>query len=137
MIILPRAVDDDLARRTGMGLTTYTVLMNLSEAPERRLRMSDLAARSNISPSRMTRVVDALERGGLVVRSSTPENHRVSLATLTDAGLARLRQAWPAHLAGARELVVDQLSPEELPGFTAVVRRLIASVEGEGPPPPG
>ena len=130
MVVLPRAIDDDLSSRTGMGLTVYVVLMTLSESPQRQLAMSELAQRSAISPSRMTRVVDGLERDGLVTRASTPENHRISLAQLTDTGLERLREAWPAHLAGARALVMDHVAAGELSALTDMLRRLIAAVEG-------
>ena len=134
MVVLPRAIDDDLSRRARMRLTVYVVLMTLSESPERQLPMSDLADRCALSPSRMTRVVDGLEREGLVTRGPTPENHRITLARLTDAGMERLREAWPAHLAGARELVMDHLGADELARFTGVVRRLIAAVEHSAGP---
>lgn len=136
MVVLPRAIDDDLGRRAGVGLTQYVVLMNLSEAADRQLSMSELAERSAISPSRMTRVIDALERDGMVVRGAAPDNHRISLARLTDTGLERLRAAWPEHLAGARELVMDHLAAAELAPFTDVVQRLIAAVERASGTPP-
>src|SRR5690349_9266700 len=107
LLALPRALEDDLQRGAGIGLTPYTVLMHLSEAPDRRLRMVDLARRAGMSPSRMTRVVQALEKEGWVSRCSDTSDGRANLARLTDAGLARLEEAWPVHLASARRLVVD------------------------------
>jgi len=129
MVTLPRAIDDDLVRKTGIGLTMYVVLMNLSETPDRQLSMSELAQRSAVSPSRMTRIIDILERDGLVTRSPSPDNHRVSLAQLTGAGRRRLQAAWPAHLSGARELVMNHLHKDELTDFTTVLQRLISAVE--------
>lgn len=137
MVVLPRAIDVDLSRTAGIALTTYVVLMNLSESPDHQLPMRELAERTALSPSRMTRVVDGLERDGYVVRASVPDNHRIILARLTDTGLARLQEAWPAHLAGARRLVMDHLDEAELGPFTEVVGRLLAAAErgADGPCP--
>lgn len=130
MVLLPREIDDDLARRTGMRLSVYVTLMNLSESPGRRLRMSELAERTSVSPSRMTRIVDALEDEGLVIRTQDPDNYRSQLAQLTSAGNKRLMAAWPAHLAGARALVMDHIAPSELRRLSKVLDRLVLAVEG-------
>jgi DNA-binding MarR family transcriptional regulator len=129
MVLLPRAIDEDLAARDGLTLTRYVVLMRLSESEGRSLRMSDLAEAASISPSRMTRIVQALHAEGLVDRCPVPGDGRASLATLTDSGLERLQSAWPAHLAGVRALVLDHLDPAELQRFTVVTERLLAAVE--------
>lgn len=134
MVVLPRAVDEDLARRTGLRMTSYVVLMALSETPERQLPMAALAERVAISASRMTRVVDGLERSGDVVRVSPAGNRRISMARLTDAGLGRLVRAWPEHLAGVRRLVVDQLAADELSCVTRIAQRLLGTLEQEAPP---
>lgn len=134
MVVLPRAIDDDLRRRAAIALTPYVALMNLSEQPGWRLRMAELAERVAISPSRMTRVVDALEADGLVTREEDPGDLRISYAELTDAGLERLREAWPAHLAGARRLVIDHIAPSELRELTRMLRRLIDAADGSAGP---
>jgi DNA-binding MarR family transcriptional regulator len=136
MIALPRAVDEDLLRRSGLGLTRYVVLMRLSEAPGETLRMSDLAEAVSISPSRMTRVAQSMARDGLVVRNPDPSDARAALLTLTGPGRERLREAWPAHLAGVRALVMDHLSADDLPRVRMFTDLLLRAVEG-GPVGPG
>ncbi len=130
MMLMPRAIDEDLCRRTGLGLTRYVVLMRLSEAPDRTLRMSDLAEAVSISPSRMTRIIQSMLSEGLVTRQMAPSDGRASLATLTEKGLHRLQDAWPAHLAGARRLVMDHLDPRDLADFNRMTERLLRGIEG-------
>jgi DNA-binding MarR family transcriptional regulator len=140
MVILPRAIDEDLSRRGGISLTRYVVLMRLSEAPGRALRMSDLAEAASISPSRMTRIIQPMIAEGLVTRGVVPGDARANLATLTDHGLQRLRDAWPAHLAGARSLVLDHIDPADLPDFHRMTDRLrmaLESATGDGYAPAG
>jgi DNA-binding MarR family transcriptional regulator len=123
LIAVPRAFDADLMREQGMSMNEYGVLMHLSEAPERRLRMSDLAAASDLSLSGMTRIVSRLEAQGLVRRERCVTDARGWLAVLTDAGLRRLRAAWPTHLASVRRHIVDHLGEVNLPALTAAMRR--------------
>jgi len=134
LVQLPRTIDEDLVRRNNLSLTQYLVLMSLSEAPKRSLRMSQLATAASMSPSRMTRVVQAMEHDGLVGRSSAPGDGRGSIATLTDAGLRRLKEAWPEHLASVRALILDHIAPNDLDGFYRVIHGLLKSVEGETVP---
>jgi DNA-binding MarR family transcriptional regulator len=129
LVLLPRAIDDDLSRRTGISLTRYVVLMRLSETPGRALKMSELAEAAAMSPSRMTRIVASMVSEGLVTREVVPGDARAGLATLTDAGLERLRTAWPEHLAGVRALVLDHIPPDDLAAFTRVTELLLAAVE--------
>ena len=129
MTVLPRAIDQDLMARSGLSLTHYLVLSQLSEAPDRQLRMGDLAERAALSPSRITRVVQALEKQGFVSRTVLPADQRASLATLTPAGLGRLRQVWPDHLQGVLELAMDHVRPGEIATMTAVVERINAVVD--------
>ena len=109
MLSLPRQLDADLLRSTGLGASEYKVLMNLSEAPERTLRMADLANAAGLSASRTTRVVDGLETRGLLTRRSSSKDLRSNLAKLTPKGLAKLKAAWPTHLASARSRVFDHI----------------------------
>ena len=126
---MPRAIDEDLTRRSGIGLTRYVVLMRLSEAPGRALRMSELAEAVAISPSRMTRIIQPMIAEGLVTRQPVPDDGRASLAVLTDKGLRRLREAWPAHLAGARALVMDNIDAADRPDLDRITRRLLRAIE--------
>jgi len=114
MYALPRAVDADMVRGQGLTLTEYTVLMHLSEAPERQMRMNELAAACEKSFSGTTRVTQRLENEGLVRRIKSKDDARGCNAVLTDAGLARLEAAWPTHLAAVRRHFLDHLAGIDL-----------------------
>ncbi|GIH25806.1 MarR family transcriptional regulator [Acrocarpospora phusangensis] len=106
---LPRMLDADLMREQQLPLIEYMTLMHLSEAPGRLLRMGELAIACELSLSGMTRIVTRLEGQGLVRRIRCDEDARGLNAVLTDAGFARLRQAWPSHLASVRRHFFDHL----------------------------
>ncbi len=129
LIAVPRALDADLVREQGMSMNEYAVLMHLSEAPERRLRMSDLAAANSLSVSGMTRIVSRLESQGLVARERCATDARGWLAVLTDAGLDRLRRAWPTHVASVRRHVMDHLGEVDLPSLTAALRQFATDTQ--------
>jgi DNA-binding MarR family transcriptional regulator len=124
LLALPRAVDADMLQGAGLPLSEYTPLMYLSEAPGRAMRMSELAAVCSLSLSGMTRVVIRLEKRGWVERIKCNEDGRGWNAVLTEAGLARLDQAWPTHLASVRRHLVDHFSGQDLPGLTASLRHV-------------
>lgn len=98
--------------------------MFLSEAPHRRMRMSELAAACNLSLSGMTRVVNRLEKQGLIQRAKCQEDLRGWNAVLTEDGFARLREAWPAHLASVRRHVLDNLAGHDLAALAAALQRV-------------
>ncbi|MGW3245751.1 MarR family winged helix-turn-helix transcriptional regulator [Streptomyces sp. NPDC001070] len=127
LLALPRAVDADMLQGAGLPLSEYTPLMYLSEAPARAMRMSELAAVCSLSLSGMTRVVIRLEKRGWVERIKCSEDGRGWNAVLTEAGLARLDQAWPTHLASVRRHLVDHFSGQDLSGLTASLRRVAAA----------
>ncbi len=108
------SLDGELEQRHGLPLTSYEVLLTLAASPDRRVRMSELAESVLLSRSGCTRLVDRLERDGLVERRECPVDARGSLAVLTDQGLARFRDAQGTHLAGVRERFTDRFSEEEL-----------------------
>lgn len=128
IVALPRSLDDDLLRSTGLTLTEYVVLMNLSEAENQELRMTDLALAAALSASRITRVVDALQSRGQVVKRRFEGDARGNVARLTPEGLKRLEAAYPIHLASARKRVMDLLDGRSLPTmvrqFEAVADKL-------------
>ncbi|MCX5315343.1 MarR family winged helix-turn-helix transcriptional regulator [Streptomyces sp. NBC_00154] len=124
MTALPRLVDADMVRDGGLPLSEYTPLMFLSEAPHRRMRMSELAAACNLSLSGMTRVVNRLEKQGLIQRAKCQEDLRGWNAVLTEDGFARLREAWPAHLASVRRHVLDNLVGHDLAALAAALQRV-------------
>ena len=132
VLVIPRVLDQELLRSQGLNLTEYSVLMNLSEQPDRSARMSELADAVSISVSGLTRVIDRLARQGLVGRVRAETDGRGQLATLTPAGLARLKTAYPTHLAGVRKHVMDHRADIDLPAFAEAMSRVAA---GEiGPP---
>ncbi|MFB7310528.1 MarR family winged helix-turn-helix transcriptional regulator [Streptomyces sp. NPDC056192] len=124
MTALPRLVDADMVRDGALPLSEYTPLMFLSEAPHHRMRMNELAAVCNLSLSGMTRVVNRLEKQGLIQRAKCQEDLRGWNAVLTDAGLARLREAWPSHLASIRRHVLDNLAGHDLAALAAALQRV-------------
>ncbi|MFF2549145.1 MarR family winged helix-turn-helix transcriptional regulator [Kitasatospora sp. NPDC058063] len=124
MLVLPRAVDADIVREAGLPLSEYTPLMHLSEAPDRLMRMNELAAACSLSLSGMTRVVGRLEKQGWVERAKCAGDGRGWNAILTDAGFARLEQAWPAFLASVRRHLVDQFAGQDLTQLTDALSRV-------------
>lgn len=122
--VVIRRLSAELEAEHGLSLPSYEVLAHLSEAPERRLRMSDLASCATLSPSGLTRLVDRMEREGLVRRERCGEDARVIYAVLTDAGQRKIEQAWPTHLRGVREHMVDRLSASELGTLGLTMTRL-------------
>src|SRR3954451_9532843 len=111
VLSLPRRLDNDLVRAAGITANEYTVLMCLSEARGRELRMADLANAAALSASRMTRLGGGLQRRGLVTKRGSAEDGRGNIANLTPAGLTKVKPAWPAHLASLRERVFDHVDP--------------------------
>ncbi len=117
-------LEDDLRAQTGLSMSDYHVLVVLSEAPERRLRMGELAGRLVFSPSRCTYQIAGMVKRGLVARRSCPDDGRGQEAILTEAGLAALRAAAPQHLATVRETFIDDLDDAEIAAITRVFERL-------------
>jgi DNA-binding MarR family transcriptional regulator len=111
---LAKALDAELEAAHGLPLSSYEVLVALHAAPGRRLRMAELAERMLLSRSGMTRLVDRLERDGLIARCSCPSDGRGMFATLTDAGAELVARARPVHLAGVRERFLRHFDEEEL-----------------------
>ena len=119
-----RILDAELTNECDLSLGTYEVLVHLREAPDRRLRMTELASRVLLSRSGLTRLVDRMEREGLLRRESCPTDLRGTNAVLTDAGWERLKAAAPTHLRGVREHFVDLLDEDELATLAAALRRI-------------
>ncbi|MBV9293000.1 MAG: MarR family transcriptional regulator [Frankiales bacterium] len=109
-----RQLEADLEAEHGLTLPGYEVLAHLSEAPDRRLRMSDLASFAVLTPSGLTRLVDKLSAAGLVERARCGADARVVYAVITTEGLRRLRAAYPTHLRGVRDYLIDRLGAKQL-----------------------
>jgi DNA-binding MarR family transcriptional regulator len=127
-----RRLEADLLAEHDLPLASYDVLVQLSEAPGRQLRMTELAERVLLSRSGLTRLVDRLERDQLVERRACPSDARGTLAVLTEAGLERLRAAWPTHLRGVSEQVTSRFTAEEVAVLAELLGRLSAPVPAEG-----
>lgn len=106
----------------GLSEVDFETLIRLARSPEQRLRMGDLAAQTSLSTSGITRVVDRLEREGLVARRACPDDRRASYAVLTEAGTARLLRVLPQHLKDIETWFTGLLSPEQLNQLLAALR---------------
>ncbi len=135
LVVVPRVLEADLHGAFGVTTTEYFVLVNLSEAPERQLRMHELAHRGAMSLSAISRVVDALARRGLVERARCPSDGRGFLAVLTPDGLALLEAAYPTHLRSVREHVIRHLQGVDLEQFARAVGSFAGGAEPDGSPP--
>ena len=130
VLSLPRQLQGDMVRATGLTASEYTVIMSLSEAPNRQLRMADLAVAAGLSASRTTRLVDDLQRLGLVAKRASSADGRSNIAELTSRGLTKLRSAWPAHVASVRSRCFDHLDPKSLVTATQALEAIAAVLEG-------
>jgi DNA-binding MarR family transcriptional regulator len=126
--LVNRRLEQQLKEEAGLSHTQYEVLVQLSAAPGRSLRMTELAERLVTSKSGLTYQVTQLERAGLVARRSCPSDVRGVIAEITDRGLELLRAAAPGHVAAVRAALIDVLTPEQLDhlavGLGEVTRRL-------------
>jgi DNA-binding MarR family transcriptional regulator len=109
----------------------YDVLLELSAAPDRRLRMHELARAVVLSRSGLTRLVDRLEKAGLLVREPTPEDGRGYFAVLTDEGREMLRRMWPVYAAGIAEHFGRHLTDEEARVLAQALSRVRAAADDE------
>ncbi|MFP4636630.1 MAG: MarR family winged helix-turn-helix transcriptional regulator [Nitriliruptoraceae bacterium] len=114
----------ELRAETELPLTWYDVLVQLSEADGGRLRMQELADAVLLSKSGLTRLIDRMEREGLVRRSRCSDDRRGTFAELTDAGWQRLRDAAPTHLRGVREHFADLLDDAEAAELERLLHRI-------------
>lgn len=124
----------ELRAREGLPLTWYDVLVQLAEAPERRLRMQELATAVLLSKSGLTRLIQRMEHEGMVARAACPDDRRGTFATLTERGLETLRRTAPTHLAGIDEHFTSRLSDREAVVLAQSLRRIAdAARHTDGP----
>jgi DNA-binding MarR family transcriptional regulator len=126
--LLPQALDRQLRQDAGIGHVYYMILAMVSEAPGQRLRLSELAAATGTSLSRLSHAVDALEARGWIGRCPS-EQGRGAYAQLTDAGRALLERVAPGHVEEVRRLVVEPLTRDELAELGRIARRLLDGVQ--------
>jgi DNA-binding MarR family transcriptional regulator len=122
--LMRRAVVPCIERDHGLPPQSLDVLLQLSQADGYRLRMSDLAARTLLTPSGMTRAVDRLCEAGLVDRQVCPHDRRGSFASLTADGSARVADAMSCHRAALRQLLGEALDPSEQTRLAIILLRL-------------
>lgn len=121
-----RELERELSAEAGLPLSWYDVLVQLVEAPGRRLRMAELADRVLLSRSGLTRLIDRLQAEGLVRREPSPDDARGMFTVLTAEGYGRLREAAPVHLAGVRRHWLARFSDDELRQLGTLLGRLSA-----------
>jgi DNA-binding MarR family transcriptional regulator len=127
--LLPGALDAQLRRDADMTHFEYYALAMLSEAPDRTLRMTELARQTNATLPRLSHVVTRLEGRGLVQRFPCPEDRRATNARLTESGWATVRGAASGHVATVRDAVIDALSDEQVEQLVAIGDAILARLD--------
>jgi DNA-binding MarR family transcriptional regulator len=122
--VLTRQLGQELEAQTGLPFAWYDVLVQLALAPQRRLRMAQLADHVMLSRSGLTRLIDRLEDEQLVRREPDPDDARGTYTVLTSAGFTRLRDAAPVHLAGIQRHFLSRFNAEELDVLRDLLGRL-------------
>ena len=117
-------IERELAEANLLPLTWYDVLVALAQAPERRLRMGELARAVVLSPSGITRLIDRLEGERLLVRERSSTDRRAAYAVLTPQGLKAVRQTWPVYARGIEMHFARFLSDREVQTLTAMLDRI-------------
>jgi len=130
--LLPGVLDSQLRRDADLSHFEYFLLAVLSEAPERTLRMSALAQRTNATLARLSHVVRRLEERGLVERFPCPDDARATNARLTAAGWDTVAAAAPDHVAHVRAKVLDALTPDPVRQLADIGESLLAGLDPEG-----
>jgi len=133
--IIPRHLDSDLIRGAGLTASEYTTIMHLSEGPNRELRMAELASATDLSASRMTRLVDDLQSRGLVTKTVSASDARVNVAKLTPRGMAKLKSAWPVHLSSVRRRFFDCIDAAAVEGVARALAEVAAHLEDSSDEP--
>jgi DNA-binding MarR family transcriptional regulator len=117
-------IERDMAHAGTVSLAWYDVLVALANAPDRRLRLNDLADRVVLSRSGLSRLLDRIERAGLIAREPTPDDRRGLFAVLTPAGERALRETWPAYAAGIGRHFTSYLNDDEKQVLATALRKV-------------
>lgn len=131
--LLQDSLDAQLQADADMPHAYYEILVRLSESPDRRLRMAELATGTQSSRSRVSHAVARLEERGWVRREPCPSDRRGQLAVLTDEGFAALAAAAPGHVARVRETVIEPLSREQLRALADASAAIADAVRATSP----
>lgn len=140
--LLSDALDRQLQQCAGMPHAYYEILVRLSEAEGRAMRMSELAERTRSSRSRLSHAVARLEERSWVQRGDCATDRRGQVAHLTETGFAALVAAAPGHVAAVRDHVIDRLTPAQLRALEQISQRILGGCTGpsgplSAPPPAG
>ncbi|AKF28314.1 MULTISPECIES: MarR family winged helix-turn-helix transcriptional regulator [Corynebacterium] len=122
---LPARLDAQLKEAAGVSHFEYFTMAQISMAPERRVRMSELAELSDMTLSHLSRVVTRLEKAGWVKRVPDPDDGRATVAVLTDSGWEKVKATAPGHVKEVRRLVFDDLTPEELKVMGTAMKKIV------------
>jgi DNA-binding MarR family transcriptional regulator len=123
-------LDRELQHRADLPMSYYEILAMLSEAPERALRMSDLAEATHSLPSRITHAVGRMEKAGWIEKRNCETDRRAWYATLTDAGMRVVEAAAPVHVDGVRRHLIDQLDAEDLDDLERIFTKVKGYLDG-------
>lgn len=127
--LLPSALDTQLQAAGKLSLFDYNVLAMLSETEGRYLPMSELAARTSASLSRLSHVVTKLQKRGWVERQGHPRDARVTVAHLTEAGMATIVSLAPGHVESVRALMLDSLTPDDVSDLARIGEKIVARLD--------
>ncbi|MFF6778531.1 MarR family winged helix-turn-helix transcriptional regulator [Streptomyces sp. NPDC012637] len=131
--LLEDHLDRQLQRDAGMPHIYYGLLVQLSQAPRRRMRMTELAKDVKITRSRLSHAIARLEKNGWVAREECPSDKRGQFATLTDEGYEVLRRTAPGHVEAVRQALFDRLTPEQVGQLGAIMRTLAEGLQPTDP----
>ena len=126
---MPTRLDEQLKRDMGVNLHDYFALAQISMAPGEQLTMTELAAVSDMSPSRLSHVVSRLEKRGWVERNPSEADRRTNIASLTEAGRDFIRSAAPGHVERVKQLVFDPLTPEENRELGRLLNKILRTLD--------
>ncbi|MFJ1801784.1 MULTISPECIES: MarR family winged helix-turn-helix transcriptional regulator [unclassified Streptomyces] len=130
--LLEDHLDRQLQRDAGMPHIYYGLLVQLSQAPRRQMRMTELARNAKITRSRLSHAIARLEKNGWVRREDCPSDKRGQNAVLTDDGYEMLRRSAPGHVEAVRQAMFDRLTPEQVSSLGEIMRVLATGLEPEG-----
>ena len=128
--VLTDQLDRDLRTQHDLSMAEYEILVRLSEAPDRSIRMAELAAAVAHSRSRVTHTISRLERDGIVQRNSCSGDGRGVNAVLTDHGFSVLEQAAHTHVRGVHEYLIENAPPEEFAALGRIMERVTQTLHG-------
>ncbi|MFJ5958730.1 MarR family winged helix-turn-helix transcriptional regulator [Paenarthrobacter sp. NPDC092416] len=127
--LLPSALDTQLQSAGKLSLFDYNVLAMLSETEGRYLPMSELAARTSASLSRLSHVVTKLQKRGWVERQAHPGDARVTVAHLTETGMSTIVSLAPAHVESVRSLMLDSLTPDDVADLARIGEKIVSRLD--------